>query len=205
MGVVTGGGVETAIGSELKHAAVMAALATLDTPGDDGFFVSEGVVFQSVAADALADEVSRGVEEKEVMVVREVGIESNAEEAILLFAEDLDFGNRGAGSGGGMDAADLALELDKKDRSIGGEIESHRAGKVLGDRSGLEAEGINAVSEASDGQSENDSDEGSHIEDAVVAVCLFVQQGDKLWFVDLRAGALQLMLMTDRHWAQSGN
>lgn len=57
MGVVTSGGVEAAVGSELKHAAVVATLATLNAPLEDFLFIGKLVALEREAADALAHEI----------------------------------------------------------------------------------------------------------------------------------------------------
>lgn len=54
MGVVTGRGVEAAVGSELKHTAVVATLATLNAPLEDFLFIGKLVALEREAADALA-------------------------------------------------------------------------------------------------------------------------------------------------------
>jgi len=54
MGVVPGRGVETAVGSELKHTAVVATLASLNAPLEDFLFIGKLVALEREATDALA-------------------------------------------------------------------------------------------------------------------------------------------------------
>lgn len=57
MGVVTSRGVEAAVGSELKHTAVVATLATLNAPLEDFLFIGKLVALEREAADALAHKI----------------------------------------------------------------------------------------------------------------------------------------------------
>ncbi len=59
MGVVSGGGIEAAIGSEVQHATVVTAFASLGGPFDDLFFISERITVKGEAADSLAYKVRR--------------------------------------------------------------------------------------------------------------------------------------------------
>ena len=49
--------VEAAVGSELKHTAVVATLATLNAPLEDFLFIGKLVALEREAADALAHKI----------------------------------------------------------------------------------------------------------------------------------------------------
>ena len=59
-----------------------------------------------------------------------------------MFGEDFDFGEGGACTGDGMDAADFSLEFDEVDRAVRAEVKPHGSGEVFGDGFDLEAVGL---------------------------------------------------------------
>ena len=142
MGVVTCGSEEAAIGTEFEHPAMVAAFTTLGGPFDDLLFIGKSVFPDSEAANALPNEIGRRVKKEEVIVLFKVWIESDAEETIFLFSEDLDFSEGGALPGRRVNAAHLALEFDEINGSIGSEVHAHRAGEVFRDGFDLKAEGV---------------------------------------------------------------
>ena len=91
-----------------------------------------------------------------MLVFCKIWIKRNPKKAVLLFAEDLDFGDGSTASCSGIDAVDLALEFDEKDRAVGRKIESHGAGEVFCDGFGLKAESIHSVNKAGESKGEDE-------------------------------------------------
>ena len=91
-----------------------------------------------------------------MLVVRKIWIERNSKKAVLLFAEDLDFGDSSTASCSGIDAVDLALEFNEKDRAVGRKSKSHGTGEVFCDGFGLKAESIHSVNKTGESKSEDE-------------------------------------------------
>lgn len=91
-----------------------------------------------------------------MLVVRKIWIERNSKKAVLLFAEDLDFGDGSTVSCSGIDAVDLALKFDEKDRAVGRKSKSHGTGEVFCDGFGLKAESIHSVNKTGESKSEDE-------------------------------------------------
>lgn len=91
-----------------------------------------------------------------MLVVCKIWIERDPKKAVLLFAEDLDLGDDSPASCSGIDAVDLALEFDKKDRPVGRKIESHGAGEVFCDDFRLKAESIHSVNKTGESKGQDE-------------------------------------------------
>ena len=154
MGVVTGGGKKATIGSKFKHAAVVATFTSLGGPFDDLLFISESIVIESEAADALAHKVRGRVEEKEVIVFFEAWIEGDSKESVLLLPENFDFSKSSPVSGDRMDPAHFSLQFDEINRAIRPKIHAHGAGEVFRDGLDFESERFNGAREVSEGKEE---------------------------------------------------
>ena len=91
-----------------------------------------------------------------MLVGCKIWIERDPKKAVFLFAEDLDLGDDSPASCSGIDAVDLALEFDKKDRSVGRTIESHGAGEVFCDGFGLKAKSIHSVNKTGESKCQDE-------------------------------------------------
>ena len=127
-GVVAGGKVDESVGTEAHGSAVVAAFLALLGNGEDGFFRGEVelTIDDGEAAQVLPFEIARRVVEKDVLVLRKIGIESHADETVFLFVCHLELAEGGDGFCGGFISSQHSGDFDEVDVSIRTNFEMHR-------------------------------------------------------------------------------
>lgn len=127
MGVVAGRDEERAIRAEGEGAGVVAALAALLLEDEDHLLRArlERIARQGVARELLAGELRWRAQQIDPAVRREVGVECEAEQPVLLIREDGDLRDLDDLAAPGLPASETPGELDPENASVRRDRELH--------------------------------------------------------------------------------
>ena len=140
-GVVAGREIQAAVRAELQRRTVVAALQALFFVFQDELLAAgdEPVVLHLEAGEILAVETDGRVDQVDPAVLRELRVEGEGEEAVLLRLEDLHLGDEFHALGLRIVDLEGARVLVEPETAVGGELEVHRLREAGEQRLGLEA------------------------------------------------------------------
>ena len=141
-GVVAGREIQAAIRAELQRRAVVAALQALLFVFQDELLAAgdELVVLHLEAGEILPFETDGRVDQVDPTVLRELRVEGEGEEAVLLRLEDLHLGDELHALGLRVVDLEGAGIFVEPEAAVGGELEVHRLRQAGEQRLGLEAD-----------------------------------------------------------------
>ena len=128
MGVVTCGNEKAAVGTELDTAGVVTAFTPLFSKTQEDFLTGqvENVAFHFKATEPLTFDGSRRVIQVDPMIVRELRVERESQQAVLLVGCCLHRASLGDGFRIRFPDPHFTADLDKKDPPVRGDFQFHR-------------------------------------------------------------------------------